>query len=130
MISLLNLAIMAGCGSEHPQNKPVEQAAPVKVRVAPVSQGDRAQVQRLPGTVRAVRSAPIASKLTGTILEVRVRPGDRVKAGQVLAVIDFLTYIATVNANNRPRSRQYLDGVSEATQMAQPAPLSSGLILP
>jgi RND family efflux transporter MFP subunit len=87
-ISLLNLAIMAGCGPEHPQNKPVEQAVPVKVRVAPVSHGDRAQVQRLPGTVRAVRTAPIASKLTGTILEVRVRPGDRVKAGQVLAVID------------------------------------------
>jgi RND family efflux transporter MFP subunit len=60
----------------------------VKVQVATATQGDHAQVQRLPGTVRAVRSAPIASKLTGTILEVRVRPGDRVKAGQVLAIID------------------------------------------
>ena len=88
MIFLVNLAILAGCGSEHPQNKPAEQGAAVKVQVATVAQGHRSQVQRLPGTVRAVRSAPIASKLTGTILEVRVHPGDRVKAGQVLAIID------------------------------------------
>jgi membrane fusion protein, multidrug efflux system len=88
MIFLVNLAILAGCGSEHPQNKPAEQAAAVKVHVATATQGQHSQVQRLPGTVRAVRSAPIAGKLTGTILEVRVRAGDRVKAGQVLAIID------------------------------------------
>jgi RND family efflux transporter MFP subunit len=88
MIFVVNLAILTGCGSEHPQNKPAEQTAAVKVHVATVVQGHRLQVQRLPGTVRAVRSAPIASKLTGTLLEVRVHPGDRVKAGQVLAIID------------------------------------------
>src|SRR5512147_1434004 len=62
------LVICYGCGSEHPQNKPAEQAAAVKVHVATATQGQRSQVQRLPGTVRAVRSAPIAGKLTGTIL--------------------------------------------------------------
>ncbi|HET6961599.1 MAG TPA: efflux RND transporter periplasmic adaptor subunit [Terriglobia bacterium] len=88
MTLLVSAAILAGCNSEHPQNKPAEQTAAVKVHVATVSQGQRSQMQRLPGTVRAVRSAPVAGKLTGTILEVRVHPGDRVKAGQVLAVID------------------------------------------
>jgi multidrug efflux pump subunit AcrA (membrane-fusion protein) len=85
---LVSVAILMGCSSEHPQNKPAEQTAAVKVHVATVLQGHRSQMQRLPGTVRAVRSAPVAGKLTGTILEVRVHPGDRVKAGQTLAVID------------------------------------------
>jgi RND family efflux transporter MFP subunit len=35
-----------------------------------------------------MRSAALASKLMGTILQVRVQAGDRVKAGQLLAVID------------------------------------------
>lgn len=88
MAILASWVIFHGCGSDHPENKPAEQLAAVKVQVKKVTQGERSQVQRLPGTVRAVRSAPIAGKLTGTILEVRVHPGDRVKAGQVLALID------------------------------------------
>jgi len=88
MTLLLSVALLAGCSSEHPQNKPAEQTAAVKVHAATVAQGHRSQMQRLPGTVRAVRTAPVAGKLTGTILEVRVHAGDRVKAGQVLAVID------------------------------------------
>ena len=60
----------------------------MKVQVATATQGHRAQIQRVPGTVRAVRSAPVAGKLTGTILQVQVHAGDRVKAGQLLATID------------------------------------------
>jgi len=88
MAVVICLVMCHGCGSEHPQNNPAEQAAAVKVHVATATQGQRSQVQRLPGTVRAVRSAPIAGKLTGTILEVRAHAGDKVKAGQVLAIID------------------------------------------
>jgi len=84
----MSLAILAGCSAEHPRNKQAEQPAAVKVQVATATQGHRSQIYRLPGTVRAVRSASLASKLTGTILQVRVHPGDRVKAGQLLAVID------------------------------------------
>jgi len=40
------------------------------------------------GTVRASQTADIASQISGNILEVRVHEGDRVRAGQVLAVID------------------------------------------
>jgi len=88
VIVLMSLAISPGCSSEHRQDKHAEQRAPVKVQVVKATPGNRAQIHRLPGTVRAVRSASLASKLTGAILQVRVQPGDRVKAGQVLAVID------------------------------------------
>ena len=88
MILLVSLAISPGCSSEHPENKRAEQPAAVKVQVAKATQGHHSRIHRLPGTVRALKSAPMASKLTGTILQVRVQPGDRVKAGQLLAVID------------------------------------------
>jgi hypothetical protein len=52
------------------------------------------------------------------------------KVSDALRVIDFLTYIAIVNANNRPRSRQYLDEVSEVAQRSAPASQASGLIVP
>jgi RND family efflux transporter MFP subunit len=40
------------------------------------------------GTVRAFQTSQLASQATGTITEVRVREGDRVRRGEVLALID------------------------------------------
>ena len=40
------------------------------------------------GTVRAAQSSDLASQMMGNILEIRVREGDRVYRGEVLAVID------------------------------------------
>jgi RND family efflux transporter MFP subunit len=40
------------------------------------------------GTVRATQTASLASQIAGNITEVRVHEGDRVRAGQLLAVID------------------------------------------
>jgi multidrug efflux pump subunit AcrA (membrane-fusion protein) len=85
---LLSLMLLAGCGSQQPGSQvPERSATAVKVQIASVKE-DTSQTQRLPGTVRAIRSAALASKLMGTILQVRVQAGDRVKAGQLLAVID------------------------------------------
>jgi RND family efflux transporter MFP subunit len=43
---------------------------------------------KLPGTVRSATTAPVSSKVMGTVQEIRVRAGDRVKTGELLAVID------------------------------------------
>ncbi|HKV24732.1 MAG TPA: efflux RND transporter periplasmic adaptor subunit [Candidatus Acidoferrum sp.] len=40
------------------------------------------------GTVRAKQTSQIASQMMGTMMEIRVREGDRVQAGQVLATLD------------------------------------------
>ncbi len=40
------------------------------------------------GTVRAAQTSEIASQMMGNIVEIRVREGDRVQSGQVLAIID------------------------------------------
>ena len=86
---LLSLLLLAGCGSQQPGSQaPERSATTVKVQIATAKEGHRSQTQRLPGTVRAMRSAALASKLMGTILQIQVQAGDRVKAGQLLVVID------------------------------------------
>jgi RND family efflux transporter MFP subunit len=40
------------------------------------------------GTVRAAQTSQLASQMMGNIVEIRVREGERVQSGQVLAVID------------------------------------------
>ena len=58
--------------------------------------GRRTLVQTLPltGSLRAVTQAAVKSKVAGSVLEVAVREGDSVKAGQVLAKIDARDYVA------------------------------------
>ncbi|HEX2523380.1 MAG TPA: biotin/lipoyl-binding protein, partial [Terriglobia bacterium] len=86
---LVSLMLLAGCGSQQPGSHVLERSiTAVKVQIASAKKGHHSQIQRLPGTVRAVRSAALASKLMGTILQVKVQAGDRVKAGQLLVVID------------------------------------------
>lgn len=78
---------LSGCSSE-PQ--PVA-AAPETVHNASVLQVQRADVPDLleaVGTVRAAQTSQLASQMAGTIVEIRVHEGDRVRRGQVLAVID------------------------------------------
>jgi RND family efflux transporter MFP subunit len=40
------------------------------------------------GTVRAAQTSQLASQMAGSIVEIRVHEGDRVRRGQVLAVVD------------------------------------------
>ncbi len=80
-------AALSGCGNERPAaNASPETVSDVSVIVA--------QTTALPdwleavGTVQAAQTSQISSQATGTILEIRVHEGDRVRSGQVLAVID------------------------------------------
>lgn len=45
-------------------------------------------LREVPGIVASVSQGTLASKVTGLVEEVRVREGDRVKAGQVLILLD------------------------------------------
>jgi RND family efflux transporter MFP subunit len=78
---------LAGCSNEHPaQTAKPEFLSGVEVTLA--------QTAAVPdwleavGTVRAAQASTIASQVMGNIIEIRAHEGDRVQAGQVLAVID------------------------------------------
>ena len=65
---------------------PAAAAAPLAVHV--VAYREVADVISAEGVVEAVRQSTLAAQIAGQIVELKVRVGDSVKAGQVLARID------------------------------------------
>ena len=87
-LPLLALALLAGCA------KPSDSAAntvaslpPARVRVAVVRTEEVPTLTEVTGTVRPVQRATIAAKVMGTITELPVALGQRVKAGDLLVKI-------------------------------------------
>ena len=78
---------LAACGSA----EKAKDAQPETIRGV---QLETVRLQSLPdfyeatGTVRSATTSVLSAQISGTVREVRVKPGDRVKRGQVLAVID------------------------------------------
>jgi RND family efflux transporter MFP subunit len=81
------VGIAAACGGSHPAEQAPEQA-PIDVRVAAVTTADLPRAYEAGGVVRARTTAAITSRLLAPVVEVRVAPGDQVRAGQVLARLD------------------------------------------
>jgi HlyD family secretion protein len=61
---------------------------PHEVLAEPPGLGAIIQTVTAPGAVESVDEAEIASQIVGRVIEVRVKDGDRVKAGDVLVVLD------------------------------------------
>jgi multidrug efflux pump subunit AcrA (membrane-fusion protein) len=67
---------------------PADTSAPVPVTVATVAMTDLADTFEAGGVVQARTTATIMARILAPVREVRVVPGDRVRAGQVLIVLD------------------------------------------
>jgi RND family efflux transporter MFP subunit len=79
-------AVLTACASP-----PEEEVKPVvTVKVAKAERADLKLTVRAPATVFPRQQANIAARITAPIHELRARKGDRVAAGQVLAVLDSL----------------------------------------
>ena len=52
------------------------------------------------------------------------------KLPDAIDVLTFLTYVATVNSNSRPRSRQYLDLLDSMAYQTAPEKRAGNLIIP
>ncbi len=80
-------ATLVGCSNEHE----TVNAAPETVSNVSVISAQAATVPDMVeavGTLRAAETSQLAAQMMGNIVEIRVREGDRVQRGQVLAVID------------------------------------------
>jgi RND family efflux transporter MFP subunit len=81
------VGVLGACSSE----RNVSASAPETVRNVAVITGRTTNVPDLleaVGTVHAAQMSQLASQVMGTIIEVRVREGDSVRRGEVLAIID------------------------------------------
>lgn len=65
-----------------------DAAPPIPVTVAPVAMADIADTFEAGGVVQARTTATIMARILAPVREVRVKPGDRVRTGQVLIVLD------------------------------------------
>jgi multidrug efflux system membrane fusion protein len=104
---LFTAGVLGACGSA----EKAKEAQPEAIRGV---QLETVHLQSLPdvyeatGTVRSATTSVLSAQISGTVRDVRVKPGDHVRRGQVLAVIDDRGPRAQVAAAQA--------GVEEATQ--------------
>ena len=79
------LACGAGCGKKEEEEKPKPVVA---VKVARAETGELRLAIQAPATLWPREQAAVAARITAPIREIRVRKGEDVKAGQVLAVLE------------------------------------------
>jgi RND family efflux transporter MFP subunit len=79
--------VLPACSSDT-VTAPAETADPIPVAVATVAMTEVADTFEAGGVVQAQTTATIMARILAPILEVRVAPGDRVRTGQVLIVLD------------------------------------------
>jgi multidrug efflux pump subunit AcrA (membrane-fusion protein) len=80
-------ALLSSCGSK-PGNPQATPATVTGVTVETVHLQDLPEEYHAVGTVRSATSSVLGSQISGTVLEIRVKPGDRVQRGEILAVLD------------------------------------------
>ena len=87
---LLTAAVAAGCSKKHEEVK--AETAPVAVvkgvSLETVKSAAVPELLDVVGSVRARTSAVVSTRIPGTVSVLRVREGDRVKKGQLLAQLD------------------------------------------
>lgn len=85
------LPVLAGCSSRgaDPAATPAAASAPSArtVGVVTVTQGDVKRTITQPGTIQGIQEAVVYAKTSGYLQSLSVDKGDRVRAGQLLAVI-------------------------------------------
>lgn len=88
-VKLAPLVLLAlACTAKSEQAEPA--AGPKSVRCVEVKSAELAEIVELRGTIAPLpdRDAQVAAQVSGRIVRVHVREGERVKAGQILARVD------------------------------------------
>jgi RND family efflux transporter MFP subunit len=87
-IALIVAGVVLSACSSGSKTISAEGEAPISVKVATISMAEAAETFEAGGVVQARTTATIMARILAPVLEVRVTPGDRVRAGQVLVVLD------------------------------------------
>jgi RND family efflux transporter MFP subunit len=107
LLLLIVLSILPSCGPNMPAGGETRGVVS-GVKIETVSAIPVPQMYEAVGTVRSANVSVLNAQIGGMVGEVRVKAGDRVRKGQVLAVIDDRSPRAQVDAAQA--------GVEEATQ--------------
>lgn len=83
------VGLLSGCGSEE-RELPPPASRPVKLFT--VGGGSKEAIRTFPGRVDATQRAELAFRVSGQLQELRIKEGDLVEEGQVLAKLDPTDY--------------------------------------
>jgi multidrug efflux pump subunit AcrA (membrane-fusion protein) len=86
--ALLMSAALAGCAARPAAAAPADAAEAITVTVARAAMTEVASAIDSGGVVQARTTATITARILAPVRDVRVAPGDRVRAGQTLIVLD------------------------------------------
>lgn len=127
LAALLALAA-AACADAEPEARAPDRPAE-QVVAARVERTETAGRYRAAGTVRAARRAELSTRLMGRVETVRVRAGDRVRAGQLLLTVERAALTAAqqqaaagleqATTNLRRTERLYADSAAPLVQLEQ-----------
>ncbi|MCX6544569.1 MAG: efflux RND transporter periplasmic adaptor subunit [Acidobacteria bacterium] len=107
-------ALVSTTSCARPESRATSASSPVAVTVIDVRSQDLRQTFEAGGVVRATTLANITARIMAEVRRVPVKPGDRVRAGQVLIVLDGRDLQA-----NRARSMAGEAGARQAASMAE-----------
>jgi len=79
--------MVAGCSSQR-QSEGAAPDAVANISVVSAQTVNVPEAVEAVGTLRATQTSQLAAQMMGNLIEIRVREGDRVRRGQVLAVMD------------------------------------------
>jgi len=88
LVALTVLIALTSCGAKEEKAEPIKVKAVKGVQVAPVESVEFTRKATFSGTVIPKQEIFVSPKVVGYLIEERAKAGDRVKKGQVLAVID------------------------------------------
>ena len=91
---------LAGCSARQAAATPAGAAEPIAVTVAEVAMTDVARPIDSGGVVQARTTATIMARILAPVREVRVSPGDQVRKGQTLIVLEGEDLAAAARAAN------------------------------
>ena len=121
-ILVLGTALLPGCDRPAQKAEAPARSQPVRVRVAAATIVDRPERFEAGGVVAAGETAVVSSRVVASVTAVAVRPGDRVRAGDVLVRLDTREMAARVQqANATTRAAEEALVAARSTQAAAAA---------
>ena len=89
IVSIVLVLASAACSGSRASVEPVEAASAPTVAVARITRGDIAQSLTIPSEFRPFQEIEVHAKVAGYLKSIPVDVGDRVKVGQLLAVLEI-----------------------------------------
>ena len=91
-------AALTGCSAPRADAAPADEAVPIAVTIARVTIADVTSAIDAGGLVQARTTATITARILAPVRDVLVSPGDRVRQGQTLIVLDGNDLVAAARA--------------------------------